>query len=156
MKKNTILIFSTFLLALSLYSIIHPSYDLQLFINVENKFLIGRIIVSLILLSYTLFPFIRRRFTQLFIFLGGLLLITGAITAILSPTMYGYLSSYAVPGDIFTAMEAGILALLAGFQLEITNTPLPNFFATIIKLHTPQWNSSRPKQLLSTHPQIVS
>ncbi len=111
-------------IAVSIYAILRPSYDLGLFVDLSRTSAMIRTAIALLILSYVLIPVLRLRLTQFIMLVGsGSLLILG-FASIFSPTLFGYLSSYAAIGDVMIAIEGGILGLLAGIQLE---TRRPNF-----------------------------
>jgi hypothetical protein len=120
MRKTCVLLFSLITISASLYAAWRPSYLLHLLFDLsEPLYMVGRLSVATLILLYAFSPEVRTNSMRLLMSLmgGGLLAIS--LGAFISPTFFGYFRDYIPIGDVFIAMEGGVLALLLAAELPI-------------------------------------
>ncbi len=123
--KLTTLTFISAVMAITLYGMISPSYDLGLFTDLSAPFIRFRVIVATVLLLYVFVPHIRFKATKIaMLAIGGLFFVAG-ISAIFSPMLFGIFSHYTALGDVIIALEGGVLAMLSALELETRDMPRP-------------------------------
>jgi hypothetical protein len=96
------------------------------FMTISRQQLLIHLGVSIGLLLYALFPQIRYRFTQIPLFLTGLLLLVAGFVGITSPNFFGYRADIILVIDIFFCIESGIVLMLAALELPIRHLRQPN------------------------------
>lgn len=146
--KHSTLLFVLFVIGISIYGSISPSYYLSYIIDLDSTSAYVRSFVACLLLLYVFYAPLRVSPTRTFIMLMGAFCLTAGVTALFSPLMFNYFSHYVPLGDVFLAFEAGVLSMLAALQLPARKVRLA-FPAAIYLYHLKQALSYRPKKLVS-------
>lgn len=144
MKKQIFpLLFALSVIGVSLYGHLHPSYDYDLLLDLSSIYAVLRIVAAIVLVGYVCFKSLRLKATQMVVLGLGLMLFAGGVFSIFSPMTFGHLSHYTRIGDIFMAIEGGVLYLQAGLQLPVRK----------LQLHVPAFISGyQPRQLTTLKP----
>lgn len=133
MKKFCILLFSLMTISASLYAAWRPSYLLHLLFDLsEPLFMVGRLSIAVLVLLYAFTPEIRTASMRLLMSFMGIGLLAISLGAFVSPTFFGYFRDYIPIGDVFIALEGGVLALLLAAEMPISK---PRLTVPVIHLH---------------------
>jgi hypothetical protein len=125
MRKTCVLLFSLITISASLYAAWRPSYLLHLLFDLsEPLFMVARLSIATLVLLYAFWPEIRTSAMRLMMGLMGVGLLTISLGAFVSPTFFGYFRDYIPIGDVFIAMEGGVLSLLLAIELPISRPHL--------------------------------
>lgn len=124
--KLPTLAFSLSVIAISIYGLMRPSYDLGLILDLGLYFTLVRITAASILLLYAFVPALRLKVCQLGMMLCGLVFLGAGLAAIFSPMMFGSFSHYTAIGDLVVAIESGVLGIL--LAAELRTKPRPQTF----------------------------
>lgn len=124
MTKTCVATFSTFVLALSFYSIQNQTGYINSFIENGVIYVGARLAVIACLLAYTFIPSVRTFFTRDTLSVLGLALMAFGVITLLSPTLFGYIQDFFSFGDTVILFESGVLARLISLELqpEVLNT----------------------------------
>lgn len=117
-------LFSSFVILLSLYGIVYPSYYFGLALSFTKPYLLARIILITALVAYTFLPSLRFPLTQKIIKFGGLSLLVFGLACLYSADFFGNLGSNVLIGDIALLIEGGILAAILGIELPVSTYPV--------------------------------
>lgn len=118
MNKYLLAIFSVFILAVCVYAGTDYNTQAELFLTPNKFFTYSRVVVASILLGYSLFYRLLVPYGKILMRGLGYVLLGVGVAGIISPTYFGLLQQYALPADIFIALEAGICSLLASLYLS--------------------------------------
>jgi uncharacterized membrane protein len=86
--------------------------------------MVARLSIATLVLLYASWPEIRTSAMRLVMGLMGVGLLTISLGAFVSPTFFGYFRDYIPIGDVFIAMEGGVLSLLLAIELSINRPRL--------------------------------
>ena len=157
MTKFGVTSISFLTLAVSAYSVQYPSYYLQLLIDQGIAYAIIRGVLVCMLMAYMLNPALRSGTTKRLFSMLGLVLITGAVFTMISPTLLGHLPGYYPLGDSLIFLELGIWFKVLSVELPVTYREpkpvrIPNFaLSWMWRLDLlREWLSTKPRDLLST------
>lgn len=117
MTKQCITIFSAFVLGLSYYAVQNQTGYINSFMDTGVVYVGARMAIVAMLLAYTFMPKLRTLFARDVLSIAGIGLMTFAVTAVVSPTLFGNLQAFFPFGDAVMLFEAGILARLASIEL---------------------------------------
>ncbi|HUP26220.1 MAG TPA: hypothetical protein VM124_01070 [Candidatus Limnocylindrales bacterium] len=147
--KLTTLIFTFAVIAVTLYGMMRPSYDLGLFTDLSAPFVRFRILLASVLLLYVFVPHIRVKLTQAaMLMVGGLFLLAGVV-AVFSPMLFGIFSHYTALGDVMIAVQGGVIAMLSA--LELNTRSMPRKIPIAVPSHyVHQLSVLKPKKSLSS------
>lgn len=101
------------------YALVKPSYELEQLVDPATTFVGFRVGVALLILLAAWLVRQRQvpRLGRPLLHGAGAVLLSLGLLAIVSPTLLGALDSYTALGDVFLAIEGGVLALLAADKL---------------------------------------
>lgn len=155
MTKQCITIFSAFVLGLSYYAIQNQTGYINSFMDTGAVYVGLRVAIVAILLTYTFIPKLRTFFARDVLAVAGLGLMAFAVTATVSPTLFGNLQAFFPFGDAVMLFEAGILARLISIELpaykpRVAENSLENsvvkYDSTLASFQMSQMVETSPKQ----------
>lgn len=121
MNKYLLAFFSMLLVAVCIFANNLANSDLRLLVSENSTFVLVRTGAAIMLLAYSLIPYLRHRLVKAVVRNLGILLIALGGMSILSPSLLGMLDTYIMPLDTFIALEAGILSVLGGTKITGIN-----------------------------------
>ncbi len=130
MKKFWVLTFGLAVMGVTAYGIARPSYEMQNLLEFSELFVIGRIMMILLLVSYVFIEQLRLPGFRLLLGAASLAMLSLGISTIVSPTLYGYFTNYLPLGDTVIFLEGGILGLLLAFELPLYRSNYGRRYAT--------------------------
>lgn len=120
MKKVNTTLFCLATIGVTVFGLIWQNYFLGLLVSLNEPYVQLRLLLVIVLSSYVYFYELRTRGFKLLLQLGAILLLIFSISALFSPTVFGFLSHYVLIGDVFIFLEGGIIALLLATELPIS------------------------------------
>ena len=125
MTRYLLVVFASLLLFINLLAQTADPEASRVFVSSSKFFVIGRMLLAFILLSYSLFPKIRYRLFQ-YGLVGLSWLLAGFLVAdIFMPEYFGLTAVYIMPVDLISIFGSVVLALLASMDLKPLSNLLP-------------------------------
>ena len=119
MTKFGVSVTSFFALIVSAISLQYPSYYLQTIIDPSISYAVIRGMIVCGLLAYMINPRLRTSVSKQMLSALGIVLIVGAVTTFISPTLFGHLPAYYPIGDAIIFLELGIWAKVLSAELPV-------------------------------------
>lgn len=117
MNRISVLLFSVLTLLLTVFSLSNPNYLLQELVSLQEPFVLARLFLILVLISYMFFEASRTVVFKAVLLSTGIMALGFGMITLFSPMLFGYLGTYVPIGEVFIFLEGGILALLMALQL---------------------------------------
>lgn len=127
MYRTVVTLYSTAVLGASWYGIENPSYYVGILLKESPNFLLARIFIVLSLLAYVYIAGLSCNTVRNLLAIAGFVIFGLALVTFFSPTFFGHFSFYVPIGDVFIAIEGGILAMIVSAEIPSYKT---HFFKT--------------------------
>ncbi len=114
------------ILLITLYGMSGSHPELRLFINLNQQASILRILIAVILITYSMVGILRNIISKQLVILSGLALCLIALNGLIFDNLFGKYSYYLMPIDFFISIEASILLILSGIELPTRQINLRN------------------------------
>ncbi len=130
MKKFWVLSFSLAVMGATAYGLARPSFEMQNLLEFSDSFVMVRILMVLLLVSYVFIERVRVSGSRMLMTVFSLSMIGVGIAAIVSPTLFGYFNNYLPIGDTVIFLEGGIIGALLAFELPLHQSIFGHSYAS--------------------------
>lgn len=125
MTKPMTISLSTIVLGFTLAGALLHSAVLSFFMDTSKGVTVLRASIIVVLCLYTFAARARYKVTQIAMFAMGAFLIYLAVSSLFTAKLFGVVTYYALPLDVFFAIQTGILSLLVALEQPVVMSTAP-------------------------------